>query len=134
MKTPVLAKRYKVFWTYYVSETGIAHKTFEHCTRTIAKDWVRKVLAWPLTFAVHVTDYEGNMKRWVVNTTDDLLRKRSRLLEQWAEKFEGDKGKAAEALRKLGDNGILNLPVNVRQFILENQKRRKREKEAKLRE
>ena len=135
MKTPKLAKRYKVFWTYYVSTVRTHHKTFEHLAKDDALKWAKKLLAHPITSWVQITDYEGNYKRFDNQTTMELLRKRDQFFDNLTERFGGGeegKAKSVKYLKAKGDSAIIALPVPVRACILLMKKRKNQERQAKL--
>ena len=135
MKVPELEKRYKVFWTYYVSTINTHHKTFEHLNRQQALAWVKKLMAHAITASVHITDYEGNFKRWEMETTTEVLRKRERFFDKLREDFGGgEEGqqKAVKFLKNQGDWALTALPVQVRAFILSMRKKKHQERQATL--
>ena len=135
MKAPKLQKRYKVFWTYYTTSIGgIAHKTFEHCTKQIALDWVKQLLDWPLTRSIQITDYEGHYKVFNVETTEELLKRRDEVLDYWAEKYNGDKSMAAAELRKRGDKviSINKMNLSIMKYIEKKIKKQRQERQERL--
>ena len=135
MKVPALSKRYKVFWTYYISTITKHHKTFEHLDKKSAIEWVKKLLAHPITCSVQVTDYEGNFKLFENETTTDLLRKREQFFEKLTNDFGGgEEGqqKAKTFLRQQGDWALTALPVQVRAFILTMKRKKRQERQEKL--
>ena len=137
MTVPKLAKRYKVFWTYYVSTIRMHHKLFEHLDKQGAMAWVRKLISHPITFSVQVSDYEGNYKVFEPETTMEVLRKRDRFFEQLTARFGGGeegKKKAKDYLRKQGDWAIQEVPVQFRSWILAMRKKKQQEKREMLRE
>lgn len=134
---PVLAKRYKVFWTYYVSTVSKHHKTFEPLDKKSARQWLNKLLWHPITASVQVSDYEGNFKLFENETTMDVLRKRDAFFAKLTEDFGGGeegKQKATTFLRKQGDWALSALPVQVRAFILTMRRKKSQERQEKLRE
>lgn len=137
MTGPKLAKRYKVFWTYYISTVRTHHKLFEHLDKKGAEAWVKKLITHPITSSVQVTDYEGNYKVFQSETTMELLRKRERFFDTLTEAFGGGeegKEKATRYLRKQGDWALTALPVQVRAFILMMKKKKCQDRKEKLNE
>ena len=135
MKVPKLEKRYKVYWTYYVSTICQWGKTFEHLDRKTARMLVNKLLWHPITSYVSVSDYEGNWKRFDNQTTMEVLRKRDAFFKKLQEEFGGgEEGleKSKAFLRRQGDWAITALPVQVRAWIMTMKKKKSMEKAAKL--
>ena len=135
MKVPKLEKRYKVFWTYYISTIRKHHKTFEHLSKKQALEWAKKLLSHVITASVQITDYEGNYKLFENETTMEVLRKREQLFDRLRVEFGGgEEGqqKATNFLKAQGDWAILALPVQVRAFILTMRKKKHQERQASL--
>ena len=137
MKVPELAKRYKVFWTYYISTIRKHHKTFENIDKKTARLWLNKLLWHPITASVQVSDEKGNFKVFENETTMDVLRKREAFFTKLTEEFGGgEEGqqKAQKYLRQQGDWAISALPVQVRAWILAMKRKKSQERQDKLNE